>query len=255
MPVTPESFRKLALSHKDAVESAHMGHPDFRVAGRIFATLGAPDDQWGMVKLTPEQQAMFLAVEKEVFRPAAGAWGRQGCTLVHLKKVRKQMLASAIEVAWQNAIEKGTKSPTRAMRTPAIKTPNGSKKPTGRTVAKSKSDSSLTQKVRAVCLAFPGSHETPTWGKPHFRIGEKIFAGLDDDLSVLGCKASKQDAARLVKLPGFSPAPYVGRHGWISIDLNVVTDWQHISELIANSFEFIASSSPKQPTKRRSSKP
>ena len=76
-PMTAAKFRSLALSFPEVSESAHMGHPDFRVGGKIFATLG-PDEDWGMVKLKPEEQASFLRAEPDVFRPASGAWGRRG---------------------------------------------------------------------------------------------------------------------------------------------------------------------------------
>src|SRR5688572_6917642 len=75
--VTADEFRKLALSFPEATESAHMGHPDFRVRGKIFATLG-PDEDWGMVKLTADQQASFVSRESDVSHPANGAWGRRG---------------------------------------------------------------------------------------------------------------------------------------------------------------------------------
>src|SRR6516164_7478412 len=71
--MTAEKFRELALSLPDAVEAAHMGHPDFRVGGKIFATLG-PDEKWGMIKLTPEEQALLIASAPAVFHPASGAW-------------------------------------------------------------------------------------------------------------------------------------------------------------------------------------
>src|SRR5207302_3548375 len=83
-PMTPAQFRKLALGIPDAVESAHMGHPDFRVNGKIFATLGYPDETSGMVKLSPEEQALFIEKAPGVFHPCNGAWGRQGATNVAL---------------------------------------------------------------------------------------------------------------------------------------------------------------------------
>jgi len=83
-----------------------MNHPDFRVNGRIFATLGAPDAQHGMVKLTPEQQQTCLVAHPEAFRPAAGAWGRQGSTLVVLAKATEQPVKAALAEAWQAASEK-----------------------------------------------------------------------------------------------------------------------------------------------------
>ena len=66
-----------------------MNHPDFRLGGKIFATLGVPDENWGMVKLTPEQQRTFMEGAPEVFQPCSGAWGRQGATNVHLGAAKK----------------------------------------------------------------------------------------------------------------------------------------------------------------------
>ena len=71
--MTAKEFRKLALSFPVAAEGTHMGHPDFRVGGKIFATLG-PDEAWGMVKLTPQQQAAFMSAQPGAFSPASGAW-------------------------------------------------------------------------------------------------------------------------------------------------------------------------------------
>src|SRR5207247_9263984 len=75
--MTTDEFRKMALEIPMAVERLHMNHPDFRVAGKIFASLGVPDQNWGMVKLTPEQQRAFIRKAPEVFKPCSGAWGRQ----------------------------------------------------------------------------------------------------------------------------------------------------------------------------------
>src|ERR687898_949758 len=96
-----DEFRRIALGMKDAIEGAHMGHPDFRVNGRIFATLHA-DQQWGMVKLTPDQQQRFLQDAPEVFVPEKGAWGRQGCTAVRLDSVDEDTLGEAMTLAWRN---------------------------------------------------------------------------------------------------------------------------------------------------------
>jgi hypothetical protein len=79
-----------------------MNHPDFRVGGKIFATLGAADGGWGMVKLTPGQQNEFVRNDPKVFVPANGAWGRQGCTNVCLKAATKAKLATAMMTAWRN---------------------------------------------------------------------------------------------------------------------------------------------------------
>ncbi|HEV2304486.1 MAG TPA: MmcQ/YjbR family DNA-binding protein [Candidatus Acidoferrales bacterium] len=106
MPVTATQFRRLALAFPDTSESAHMNHPDFRVRGKIFATLAYPDKQWGMVKLTPDQQEVFIADEPAIFSPVNGAWGRQGCTRVHLKSATQKSLRRAILAAWLNAAPK-----------------------------------------------------------------------------------------------------------------------------------------------------
>ena len=101
--MTPDAFRRAALALPGTVESAHMNHPDFRVGNRIFATLGYPDGSWGMVKLPPEEQQRLIDSMPETFQPAAGAWGRQGSTLVRLAKAKPQMMTYALEMAWRLA--------------------------------------------------------------------------------------------------------------------------------------------------------
>ena len=100
--MTSYQFRKLALSFAGAVESSHMGIPDFRVRGKIFATLGYPDEQHGMIKLTPGQQADCMDAAPYVFAPAAGAWGRGGATTVLLKAAKSDLVRSALTDAWSN---------------------------------------------------------------------------------------------------------------------------------------------------------
>jgi hypothetical protein len=100
--MTPAAFRRLALGLPEAVEVGHMGHPDFRVGGKIFATLGYPDAGWGMVKLTPEQQEAFASAEPGVFVPANGAWGRRGATTVLLRAAKAGSLRVALAAAWRN---------------------------------------------------------------------------------------------------------------------------------------------------------
>jgi YjbR len=103
MPSARE-FRRIALAMSDAVESAHMGHPDFRVNGRIFATLH-PDHRSGMVKFTPDQQQSFVRENPGAFTPENGAWGRQGCTRVPLDSVDEDKLGEALTLAWQNIVQ------------------------------------------------------------------------------------------------------------------------------------------------------
>jgi hypothetical protein len=100
--MTPETFRQLALGMPETSEVGHMGHPDFRVGGKIFATLGYPDNKWGMVKLTPEQQEAFVTAEAAVFVPIKGAWRRRGATGVLLRAARAKTLRVALTTAWRN---------------------------------------------------------------------------------------------------------------------------------------------------------
>ena len=104
--MTAAEFRKLALSLPQASEAAHMGHPDFRVAGRIFATLSYPRAGWGMVKLTAEQQELFVQTEPETFIPVNGAWGRAGSTTVPLRAAKKDAVREALMMAWRNRAPK-----------------------------------------------------------------------------------------------------------------------------------------------------
>jgi hypothetical protein len=121
--VTAARFRRIALGLEGVEERAHMGHPDFRVGGRIFATLSA-DGRKGMVKLTPNQQAARLATAAGTFEPASGAWGRQGCTMVILASADEETVGEAMTDAWRQASAPpsrpaGSRSPTPRRRRPA----------------------------------------------------------------------------------------------------------------------------------------
>jgi hypothetical protein len=104
--MTAKDFREIALSLPETEERSHMDHPDFRVAGKVFATLGYPDKTRGMVKLSPEDQHNFLKDHPETFTPVKGAWGRRGATSIYLKAARKEMLRKAIQAAWRNTAPK-----------------------------------------------------------------------------------------------------------------------------------------------------
>jgi hypothetical protein len=99
--MTENGFRKIALAMSGAIESAHMGHPDFRANGKIFATLHA-DKKSGMVKLTPEQQQQFIREHPAMFTPESGAWGRSGSTRVLLSRANEEVVGEAMTLAWQN---------------------------------------------------------------------------------------------------------------------------------------------------------
>jgi hypothetical protein len=99
--MTTDDFRRLALGFPDTIESAHMDHPDFRVKGKIFATLPNPDDGWAMVKLPPDRQQSFMELQPTAFVPVNGAWGKQGATRVRLKLVKEETLRAALTLAWE----------------------------------------------------------------------------------------------------------------------------------------------------------
>ena len=99
--MTPAAFRKIALSMPEATESEHMAHPDFRVGGKIFATLGYPDEDHGMVILPADEQARLLRSHPKIFSPAKGAWGKRGSTIVRLDAIDKTTLQTALEIAWR----------------------------------------------------------------------------------------------------------------------------------------------------------
>src|SRR5579864_6263831 len=104
--MTAADFRKIALALPETEERQHMDHPDFRVAGKIFATLGYPDKTRAMVKLSPEDQHNFSKDYPDAFIPVKGTWGRRGATSVHLKSARQEVLRKAIEAAWRNTAPK-----------------------------------------------------------------------------------------------------------------------------------------------------
>jgi hypothetical protein len=101
-----DRFRKMACSLPDAVESAHMGHPDFRVGGRIFATLSGQEHGRGVLKLTVEQQAEFVAELPEVFEPVQGGWGRMGMTYILLDRADEPTMRGALATAHRNIAAK-----------------------------------------------------------------------------------------------------------------------------------------------------
>jgi hypothetical protein len=109
-----DDFRRLALSLDGADESSHMGNPDFRVGGRIFATLSSQGQGYGNLMLTLEQQAVFVEELPDVFLPIAGGWGRMGMTHIRLAAASEDVLAGALRTAWKLRIEKNAKSGKKA---------------------------------------------------------------------------------------------------------------------------------------------
>jgi hypothetical protein len=162
----------------DAVEASHMGHPDFRVGAKIFATLGHPDRAWGMVKLSPEQQAMYLEMAPKSFTPAAGAWGRRGSTHVRLSATEKNTLRDAIVTAWRNVAPKSV-----ARRAETTVAADGADRP----------DRDLDRafaRVRAALKAarLPEVEEGVSYGTPAMKVRGKFLMRVKDaDTLVFRC--------------------------------------------------------------------
>src|SRR5213592_2055129 len=114
--MTAAKFREMALGFPDATEASHVGHPDFRVAGRIFATLGYPDDRYGVLMLTPDEQGDAIGLHPEAFSPAAGAWGRRGNTVVLLSAISTAALKRWMEMAWHHVASKNSSRSRRTLR-------------------------------------------------------------------------------------------------------------------------------------------
>jgi len=107
--MTTKDFRRIALSLPGAEESSHMGAPDFRVGGRVFATLASQSQGYGNLMLAPEQQAAFVEEQPDVFVPIAGGWGRMGMTHIRLAAANEDVLAGALRTAWKLRLEKNAK--------------------------------------------------------------------------------------------------------------------------------------------------
>jgi hypothetical protein len=119
--MTAADFRRIALSFDGAEEGSHMGAIDFRVGGRIFATLASVKQGFGNLMLTPEIQAEFVADAPDVFLPVAGGWGRMGATHIRLAKAPRELLTGALHTAWnlrvdKNAAARSTKRARRARK-------------------------------------------------------------------------------------------------------------------------------------------
>lgn len=108
--MTAAQFRQLALSFPETIESEHMNHPDFRVGGKIFATL-SPGEEFGVLLLTPEEQQEFIIMDGNGFSPVPGGWGRKGSTRVHLDETRPKILKQAMAAAWRKRAPARLKSP------------------------------------------------------------------------------------------------------------------------------------------------
>src|ERR1035438_7852266 len=118
LAMNADDFRRIALSLEGAEESSHMGAPDFRVGGRIFATLASQRQGYGNLMLTPEQQAAFVEELPDLFLPVAGGWGRGGATHIRLAAANEDVLAGALRAAWKIRVAKNADTGRKSSRKP-----------------------------------------------------------------------------------------------------------------------------------------
>ncbi len=165
-----DDFRRLALALPQAIEASHMGHPDFRVGKRIFATLGHPREGWAMIKLTAEQQQALVSRKPAAFSPVPGGWGRGGSTSVRLAKADKATVKAALTSAWKNI---APKSLVRALDGDSPK----------------KLDAAFAR-VRscAASAGLPDVAEATSYGTPSLKVAGKFLLRIKDaDTLVLRC--------------------------------------------------------------------
>jgi hypothetical protein len=158
--MTADEFRRMALSFPEVVEGSHMGHADFRVGGKVFATLGYPDERYGAAMLTPQDQDLLVQDHPKTFAPAAGAWGASGSTTIALRGASKRAVGIALEAAWRKRAPKGLSPESRGKRAPSA-----------RRVAKDFFD-----RVRRLGLRLPEVEEATSWGVPALKVRGKMFA-------------------------------------------------------------------------------
>ena len=114
--MTPADFKRVALSLDGVEEGSHMGAVDFRVGGRIFATLASQAQGYGNLALTPQQQAAFVNELPDVFLPIAGGWGRMGMTHIILANANEDLLRGALQTAWRLRVEANARTKSRRPR-------------------------------------------------------------------------------------------------------------------------------------------
>ena len=158
--MTADEFRRLALNLPEVVEGSHMGHADFRVGGKVFATLGYPDERYGAAMLTPQDQDLLVKDHPKTFARAAGAWGASGSTHVLLRGASKRAVAIALEAAWRKRAPKGLSTESRGKRAPSA--PRTAKDHFAR--------------VRRLGLKLADVEEATSWGSPALKVRGKMFA-------------------------------------------------------------------------------
>jgi len=220
--VTPKEFRRIALSLPDAAEGAHMGHADFRVGGKIFATLGSPDPTWGVVALAPDQQALLRVTAPKVFVPMPGAWGGRGWTHVRLAAADRATLKSALTMAWRNRASRTliARAEGRAPQSPAAR---------------------LFARVRKAARAtkLPGIEAGTWYGTPALFVrGKSLMRVKDADTLVFRC--TLEEKAFLTEA---EPAIYFETDhyaGWPAVLVRACADDTELAQCVARAWRLQA---------------
>lgn len=266
--MTPSQFRRAALKLPEAVEGSHVGHPDFRVGNKIFATLGAPNDEWAMVKIPIEHQLLLIKEHPGAFRAAAGAWGRAGSTLVHLTEVRSAELGRVVRDAIQAAHRyTGAKTrPSKRRRAgvePAAAEPK--KKTSARSAARGRAagdggpartvkgktsggsknaGGARLAEVTRIALELPETSWEPRGDHAAYRVRKKIFAYFlnnhhGDGIVGINTKVPPGENTALIEAQPerfYMPA-YIGPRGWVGLRLDHgAVDWDEVRELLVESY-------------------
>ena len=167
--MTPQQFRRLALALPGATEGAHMGHADFRVGGKIFATLGNPDDKWAVVLLKPDQQTLLIETAGDIFSPVPGGWGLKGATRVNLAAADRAAVQNALKLAWEIRAPKPKPDPRKMAR--------------------------VFARVRRIAKAtkLPGIAEATSYGTPSLTVAGKLLMRMKDaETFVFRCSAEEK---------------------------------------------------------------
>ena len=158
--MTVDEFRRLALSLPETIEGSHMGHADFRVGGKVFATLGYPNERYGAAMLTPQDQDLLVRDYPKAFAPAAGAWGASGSTTIVLRGASKRAVGIALEAAWRKRAPKGLSAESHRKRAPSAP----------------RTGKDHFERVRRLGLRLPDVEEAKSWGAPALKVRGKMFA-------------------------------------------------------------------------------
>jgi hypothetical protein len=181
--MTPDAFRKLALSLPESVEGAHMGHADFRAGGKIFATLGHPSTDYATIMLLPEEQRLFIDEAPSAFAPVKGGWGAKGATNVLLKAAKVPAVKSALLAAWRR-------------RAPKSLVTEQNLSPT----TKAKKQASVNWATACkIVRGLPGTEEASAHGRSGFKVGKKFLCAFNEEENAIGIRISMDERELLME--------------------------------------------------------